>query len=72
MSQRDLAERLSTGQSVISKCESGERQLNVVEIRLWCVEGLGISWLDFLQQFDSSLIAEENAQNDGAEKLSSL
>ena len=55
MSQRDLARRLSVGQSVVSKCESGERQLNVVELRDWCEKGLRVSWIKFLQEFESAL-----------------
>lgn len=52
LNQRELAKRLAVGQSVISKCESGERQLNIVELRDWCVKGLGLDWLAFLAEFE--------------------
>jgi transcriptional regulator with XRE-family HTH domain len=42
VTQLDLAKRLKSTQSFVSKCERGERRLDVVELRLWC-EALGAS-----------------------------
>lgn len=36
VTQIDLAERLDETQSFVSKCERGERRLDLVEVRRWC------------------------------------
>ncbi len=36
MSQKELATKLTTNQSFISKYESGERRIDVVELRIIC------------------------------------
>lgn len=36
LTQADLAERMAVTQSFVSKCERGERRLDVVELRAWC------------------------------------
>ena len=44
MTQETLAERLKTPQSFVSKYESGERRLDVLELRKVCtVLGIGLS-----------------------------
>lgn len=52
--QVDLAERLGQPQSYVSKYESGERRLDLLELRQVC-EAIGISLQDFVRQFESSL-----------------
>ena len=52
--QADLAERLNQPQSFISKFESGERQLDLLEIRQIC-EAVGISLEEFVNRFEDSL-----------------
>lgn len=37
LSQADLAERLGRPQSYVSKVEAGQRRLDVVELRAWCI-----------------------------------
>lgn len=49
--QVDLAERLGQPQSFVSKYESGERQLDFVEVAQVC-EALGISLADFVRRFE--------------------
>jgi len=49
--QVDLAKRLNQPQSFVSKYESGERILDLLELRQIC-EVLGISLSDFIQQFE--------------------
>jgi transcriptional regulator with XRE-family HTH domain len=44
--QQDLAERLGVPQSFVSKYESGERRLDVLELRRVCF-ALGITLHDF-------------------------
>lgn len=36
LTQEEIASRLSATQSFVSKCERGERRLDVVELRCWC------------------------------------
>ncbi len=55
LSQRALAAKLEKPQSYVHKCEVGDRQLNVVELREWC-EALGLPWIEFLQRFDERLL----------------
>ena len=53
-SQVDLAARLGTTQSLISKCERNERRLDAIELRRWVLE-LGLSFPEFLQQFEATV-----------------
>jgi hypothetical protein len=48
---RELGRRLQQPHSYVVKCESGERQLNIVELREWC-EALDVSWMEFLEHMD--------------------
>lgn len=52
--QVDLAKKLNQPQSFVSKYESGERRLDLIELRSVC-KALGISLVDFVQRFESSL-----------------
>lgn len=53
LSQMQLAERLAETQSFVSKCERGERRLDVVELRAWC-HALQISFSAFVAEFDQA------------------
>ena len=53
LTQGDVASRLSATQSFVSKCERGERRLDIVELRAWCV-ALGIPLHEFVDSFDQS------------------
>jgi transcriptional regulator with XRE-family HTH domain len=52
--QADLAERLDQPQSFVSKYESGERRLDVLELRQVC-EVLGISLQQFVTRLEERL-----------------
>lgn len=54
LTQEQMAERLETTQSIISKCERGERRLDIVELNAWC-RALGISHLIFIAEFEQVL-----------------
>ena len=43
VTQEELARRLGESQSFVSKCERGERRLDIVEVRAFC-EALGVSF----------------------------
>ena len=54
LKQTDLAERLGQSQSFVSKYESGERRLDLLELRQIC-EAIGISLTEFVRKFESSM-----------------
>jgi transcriptional regulator with XRE-family HTH domain len=54
--QSDVAAQLHRPQSFISKCEAGERRLDVLELRQLC-SVLGISLSDFVNQLEKRLRA---------------
>jgi transcriptional regulator with XRE-family HTH domain len=51
LSQIELAKRLGRSQSFVSKYESGELRLDLVELNLIC-RALGISLSSFVRQFE--------------------
>ena len=51
LTQEEVADRLGESQSFVSKCERGERRLDVVELRSWC-SVLGVSFHGFVKRFD--------------------
>lgn len=57
LTQIDLAERLGATQSFVSKCERGERRLDILEVRAWC-EAMDLSFLKFAQSLDLELSKE--------------
>ena len=54
VSQVELAERIGWTQTQISKCERGERRLDLIETRQWC-HALGISFADFVDSLETKL-----------------
>ena len=52
--QVELAERLGQPQSFVSKYESGQRRLDLGELRQVC-EAVGISLVEFVRRFEDSL-----------------
>ena len=67
VTQSELAARLGTTQSFISKCERGERRLDLVETRLFC-EALGVDFLCFVTTLHSDL-ADHNRMATTGEQL---
>ena len=54
LTQIQLADKLRRPQSFVSKYESGERRLDLIELREIC-ETLKISLADFVKRFEKSL-----------------
>lgn len=54
LSQTDIARRIKKSQSVVSKYESGERRLDVIELRAVC-RAIGISLSDFIAEFEKRI-----------------
>ncbi len=52
--QSDLAKKLKTPQSFISKIESGERRIDLIELREICI-ALGSNLKEFINEFEKAL-----------------
>lgn len=51
ITQVDLAKRLGATQSHVSMCESGERRIDIVQLRWWC-NALGVPLGTLAAQFE--------------------
>jgi transcriptional regulator with XRE-family HTH domain len=54
ITQEVLAERLGESQSFISKCERGERRLDVAELREFCI-AMDLSLDKFIRGFEKKI-----------------
>ena len=54
VTQKELAARLDETQTFISKCERGERRIDVIELRKFC-EALGIPLSQFVRDLERVL-----------------
>lgn len=54
LTQTELATRIEKDQTFVSKYESGERRLDILEIREICL-ALGISFEDFARRLEKAL-----------------
>ena len=54
LTQSDLARRLGQPQSFVSKYESGERLLDIVELRRIC-KAVGVSLVDLVRKWEDSV-----------------
>ena len=54
LTQRELASRLGTDQTFVSKYESGERRLDILELREVC-QAIGTDFLAFIRKLDKDL-----------------
>lgn len=54
LTQVELAERLGETQSFISRCERGERRLDIVEVRTFC-QAMGVSFGGFVEEFEKAV-----------------
>ena len=60
MRQSDLADRLGQNQATVSRVETGETGLDVIELRDW-LHGLGVAFLPFMKALDARLEALSGA-----------
>ena len=51
LTQEDLAARLGESQSFVSKCERGERRMDLVELGEFC-KAMGITLEKFVRRFE--------------------
>jgi transcriptional regulator with XRE-family HTH domain len=55
LTQTEIAQRLGQPQSFVSKYESGERRLDVLELRQVCAV-VGVSLADFVRRLERALL----------------
>jgi transcriptional regulator with XRE-family HTH domain len=55
LTQTEIAQRLGQPQSFVSKYESGERRLDVLELRQVCAV-VGLSLADFVRRLEQTLL----------------
>jgi transcriptional regulator with XRE-family HTH domain len=58
ISQKTLAEKLGVNQSFVSKVESGERRLDLLELRQIC-SALGVSLFDFVRELEKEIESQK-------------
>jgi len=58
--QADVCERLEVNRGFVSKYETGERRLDVIELRQVC-EALDTNLIDFLSEFEAGRIPPADA-----------
>jgi transcriptional regulator with XRE-family HTH domain len=54
LTQQDVARRLGQRQSFVSKCERGERRVDVIELRAFC-QAFGVSLPTFVRRLEVAL-----------------
>jgi len=60
LTQYDLADKLGRSQSFVGKCEMGERRLDMVQLRDFCL-ALDVPFLEFVQRFEDALAAQTSS-----------
>lgn len=59
--QRELGTRLGRNQAMVSKVESGERRLDVIELRTW-LSAMGEDFVAFVAELDDRLKSAATTQ----------
>jgi transcriptional regulator with XRE-family HTH domain len=59
LTQVEVAKKIGQSQSFVSKCERGERRIDVIELRTYCL-AFGISFTDFTREFDRTLNRQDS------------
>jgi transcriptional regulator with XRE-family HTH domain len=54
LTQQDVATRLRQTQSFVSKCERGERRVDIVELRRFC-HAIGIAFPTFARRLEEAI-----------------
>jgi transcriptional regulator with XRE-family HTH domain len=54
LTQEEVARRLGHNQSFVSKCERGERRVDVIELQYFC-KAIGVSFEDFVYSLASDI-----------------
>lgn len=57
ITQVQFAEMIGQTQSFVSRCERGERRVDVIELRVFC-QAIGIPYVKFIEQLEEAIKAE--------------
>lgn len=60
VTQAEVAERMGVFQGRVSRFESGERRMDLVELRHWCI-AVGVSLDDVVRRFEAALGDKQKA-----------
>ena len=58
LTQEDMAAALNETQSFVSKCERGERRIDIIELRQLC-QAIGVTLPDFAAQLEAKIQARQ-------------
>ena len=58
VSQEEMAARLGETQSFVSKCERGERRMDIVELREFC-KAMGLTLEKFVKQLERACVSND-------------
>ena len=67
VTQVQLAELLKVNQAFVSKVETCERRLDIIELHHIC-QVLGISFVDFIQEVDRDILSKKEGEGNTAIK----
>lgn len=67
VTQAQLAELLNVNQAFVSKVETCERRLDIIELHHIC-QVLGISFVDFIQEVDRDILSKNEGEGNTAIK----
>jgi transcriptional regulator with XRE-family HTH domain len=56
ITQIEMAERIEQTQSFVSRCERGERRIDIIELRVFC-QAIGVPITDFIAQLEEAIAA---------------
>jgi len=62
LTQVDIAAKLNVTQVFISKCEGGQRRLDVIELRAWCT-AMGVSTAEFISAVERAIVRANEMGN---------
>ena len=54
ITQIELANSLNETQTFVSKCERGERRLDIIEMREFCM-AIGLDFIDFVKELEGRI-----------------
>lgn len=54
LSQVELGTKLDLTQSAVGKCERGERRLDIIELREWCI-AIGVTLSEFSDDLEAAI-----------------
>lgn len=63
LTQVELASRVGETQTFVSKCERGERRLDVIELRTFC-HALGVALPEFIQRLERGLKGQSSKKQE--------